>query len=463
MPDSSSFAERAIPASLPVSARTAGTPPLLVLELNEVNFEQVQYYIGQGRLPAFKSFLERHGYAQTTSEAEYEQLEPWIQWVTAHTGLTLKEHGVFRLGDIVNTDIPQIWERLEGLGHKVGAVSPMNAKYRLAHPAFFVPDPWTRTDLVGAPSLRRLYDAIAELVNENASSRPSARALLNLAIGSLLYSRPKNWIRYLGLVLSARSRPWARALFLDLLLSDVFVRSVRKTKPDFSTIFLNAAAHIQHHYMYSSPSYEGDVTNPDWYLPAGADPLFDVYKLYDDILGDIQESLPGARLMLATGLHQDPHGSLTFYWRLRSHDAFLRGLGLEFVRVEPRMSRDFLLVCRDDKEAETAAKLMNATRTSDGKALFDVDNRGSDLFVMLIRDEDIANDLIFTCGNRDMGPLKAHVAFVAIKNGQHNGVGYFADSNAALSDLQPSFPLAQLPDRMLAALGHGDQTMVARA
>lgn len=53
------------------------------------------------------------GCVLTESEKEYQHLEPWIQWVTAHIGMTFAEHGVFRLGDIVNRDIPQIWEQLE--------------------------------------------------------------------------------------------------------------------------------------------------------------------------------------------------------------------------------------------------------------------------------------------------------------------------------------------------------------
>ena len=103
---------------------------LIFLELNEVNFEFVRAYAGEGRLPTFANLIESHGFAVTESEQAYEQLEPWIQWVTAHTGKSFAEHGVFRLGDIVNHDLPQIWECFEQRGLRVGAVSPMNAKNR---------------------------------------------------------------------------------------------------------------------------------------------------------------------------------------------------------------------------------------------------------------------------------------------------------------------------------------------
>ncbi|HKR37855.1 MAG TPA: hypothetical protein VJT10_23640, partial [Steroidobacteraceae bacterium] len=101
---------------------------LLLLELNEVNFEFVEAYTRRGELPNFAALFQQHGFTRTTSETSYEQLEPWIQWVTAHTGKSLAEHSVFRLGDIASRDIPQIWELLEERGLKVGAISPMNAK-----------------------------------------------------------------------------------------------------------------------------------------------------------------------------------------------------------------------------------------------------------------------------------------------------------------------------------------------
>src|SRR6267378_5529889 len=121
------------------------TKPFYLIELNELNFEFVQRYTESGRLPNFNRLLKRCELGTTFSETVYENVEPWIQWVTAHTGKTFDEHRVFRLGGIIGTDLDQIWEVLERSGVKVGAVSPMNAENRLVAPAFFVPDPWTPT------------------------------------------------------------------------------------------------------------------------------------------------------------------------------------------------------------------------------------------------------------------------------------------------------------------------------
>ena len=164
----------------------AGDPKLILLELNEINFEMLAAYAKEGLLPTLGRLIEEHGFCETTSETEYEKLEPWIQWVTAHTGLSLDEHQVFRLGDIVEQDLDQIWERLErDYGIHTGAVSPMNAKNRSKAPAFFIPDPWTNTEVIAPQPAIRLFRAIRQLVNDNASGRMTLRSATNLAHAEL--------------------------------------------------------------------------------------------------------------------------------------------------------------------------------------------------------------------------------------------------------------------------------------
>ena len=119
----------------------------ILLGLNELNFDYIKFYINQGLLPNFKKILETQPTIETVSEKDYKLLEPWVQWVTIHSGKAYNEHKVFRLGDIVNhPGGSQLFEELENDGLLVGAVSPFNADNRLRNPAFFVPDPWTKTE-----------------------------------------------------------------------------------------------------------------------------------------------------------------------------------------------------------------------------------------------------------------------------------------------------------------------------
>lgn len=425
---------------------------LLFLEFNEVNFEDVRYYCERGRLPHLAAMIESHGWLETTSELAYEHLEPWIQWVTAHTGKTYAEHGVFRLGDIVQSDLSQIWESVEALGLRVGAMSPMNASNRMKNAAFFVPDPWTRTHVSGRKRLRRLHSAIAQAVNDNAKAKLTGKSVAYLLESMLAYVSPSRYPLYLRLARRSLDGPWRRAILLDVFLADVFMKEVARTGAQFATLFLNSAAHIQHHYLFSSQCYQGAQRNPPWYVTRGADPVLEVYEAYDGILGALRRAFPSARVMIATGLHQDPHGSVTYYWRLKKHDEFLRKIDVPFVEVEPRMSRDFLVKCADRDQAARADARLSQAVARDGTPLFEVDNRGSDLFVMLVYPHEIASGFEFRIGDETFTKLEDDVAFVALKNGQHNGIGYFLDSEEKFSRADAPIPLATIPERILNAL-----------
>jgi len=430
---------------------------LLLLEFNEVNLESVRYYAERRLLPNLHRLIENNGWATTTSEQRYEDVEPWIQWVTAHSGRSLEEHRVFRLGDIVQHELPQIWEFLEGRGLRVGALGPMNAANRLRDPAFFVPDFWTQTAISAPRALARLHAAVSQLVSDNAQARLTPGSMAALSTGLALYAAPRNYPLYASLVMTSGSRPWRRAILLDLLLNDVFVALVRDKSPHFATLFLNAGAHIQHHYLFSAQCYRGQNRNPEWYVAPGVDPVLEVYEAYDRILGSIRTKFPAARVMIATGLHQDPHGEGTYYWRLRRHAQFLDRIRVPFVRVEPRMSRDFLVVCRDTEQAVQAqARLAGAIANKDGLALFQVDNRGVDLFVTLTYPREISPGFEFTVGQETISGLDQDVVFVALKNGQHNGTGYFLDTGADFRARDTQFELRELPRIVAESLGVED-------
>jgi hypothetical protein len=70
-----------------------------------------------------KKLFEK-GITDTKSETEYENLEPWVQWPSVHTGKTYGEHKVFRLGDFINSTDEQFFEQVEKAGFCIGAVSP---------------------------------------------------------------------------------------------------------------------------------------------------------------------------------------------------------------------------------------------------------------------------------------------------------------------------------------------------
>lgn len=403
----------------------------VLLGLNELNFDYIKFYINQGLLPNFKKIFNIQKPIETVSEKEYRLLEPWVQWITVHTGQPFDKHKVFRLGDIVNNpQLSQIFEELENEGLSVGAVSPFNAENRLNNPSFFVPDPWTKTNPSGNWIVKALYKAVHQSVNDNANSKLNLKSIVSLGLGLLLYVPISRWFHYLKTVSKAK-KPGAKAVVLDSLLADVHLRLWKKHKPDFSNLFLNSGAHIQHHYLFNSKAYQGNLKNPEWYCPDGFDPLIQILSEYDYQIGKLLK-LKNVKIIIATGLHQQPHKHLTFYWRLKDHVKFAEMIGVKnFSEISPRMSRDFLIKFKGEADALKAEGLLNSFYTfKDNIKLFEVDNRGTSLFVELVYPNDIEdNDSIYSKeSNVKLERFKSYIAFVAIKNGEHNGIGYLTSN-----------------------------------
>lgn len=415
---------------------------VILVGLNELNFDYIKYYISKGKLPTFKSLFDQFGIVETTSESEYRLLEPWIQWVTVHTGKTYDEHQIFRLGDIVeHPELNQIFEELESKGKSVAAVSPFNASNKLKNAAFFVPDPWTKTQITGNNSIKAISNAIQDSVNNNANSKLSVSSMVSILFGFLRYVNPRRWPHYIKTVLN-KKMPGAKAVVLDSLLSDIFIQLWKKNTPDFSNLFLNSGAHIQHHYLFSSSAYQGDIKNPEWYCPKDYDPFIKILEEYDNTLKRIKNL--GVTIILATGLHQNPHKKLTYYWRLKDHEDFLTHIGItNYSSVTPRMSRDFLIEFDDKEKASLAQKKLESFQM-ENMNVFDVDNRGESLFVELVFPKDITKTSTISSSllNLDVNNFKKYVSFVAIKNGEHNGIGYLISTGKKISNER--IPLTQV-------------------
>jgi hypothetical protein len=400
---------------------------LILLELNEINFDVVEKYVAADatRFPSLKKLLAG-AQIRTSCEKQYEKLEPWIQWASVHTNKTYAEHGIFRLGDIVGSGVPQIFEQLEHAGYKVGAISAMNAENRLKNPSYFIPDPWTQTPTDSSWWSQSLAQAVSQAVNDNAQARITPKSALQVVLGLLRFARVGHYQKYLSLVAASRRKPWLKALVLDLLLHDVHWIMFNTKKPNFSTLFLNAGAHIQHHYFFNAEPLRKDSSNknPSWYVAEDQDPLADVLSLYDMIVGEYF-SRADTDLVLATGLAQKPYDRVKFYYRLNSHAQFLNGLGIKFSSVFPRMTRDFLIEFANEQQAQEAQDILASVRVGgDEVPLFgEIDNRGESLFVTLTYPQEITTSTLYRVGDRK-APLLSEVSFVAIKNGMHQEEGF---------------------------------------
>ncbi len=454
---------------------------LLVLEINEVNFDYLEYYADKGMLPTIQSLLQKHGYSKTISETRQGVLNPWVQWITAHTGMDYDKHGIRRLGDMEKKSYEQIWERVEKLGYSVGAFVAFNAKNNLKDPRFFLADPWSRTQRVLSRSGQWADDALKQITHDYANGRIAATSVLKLAGSVVRNLKLKHYKRLLSYTKGYLNKKWYRALVCDLLMFDIFSRAYKRSQPDFATVFINAAAHVQHHYMFSSEVYDGPLKNPEWYYK-GEDPLAEVYQLYDHLLGEVLETIDDdTRVIVMTGLSQEAHDRLSIYYRLKDHADFLDQLKVPYSDIQPLMTEDFILRFNTPEEATIGQQILESvvtkekhdiffTTTADdderknttSPAVFYVDNRGDGTLYIQLRPCGDKYPDNFTLYFANQGDEKAdktienfekQVDFVSIKNAGHNGTGYFIDTGCKKGELPAEFPLRAIPDHIAAIFG----------
>ena len=335
---------------------------LILIQLNEINFNYFKEYIFKNNYKNLKQ-LYNLKYYETYSEKEYKNLEPWIQWFSAVSGLEASEHKLFRLGDVNEKEIDQIYEVLERKGYKVGAISPMNVKNKLKDPAFFIPDPWTKTNSDNNFWNKKLFSAIKQTVNDNASSKISFKSFLILFVSFIRFFKLKNFFLYLKLILNSKFRPWNKSLFLDLFLHDIHLTFLKK-KINFSSIFFNAGAHIQHHYLFNM--VEKSTNDPSWYLNRKLNPAKELFDVYDKIISDYLKFYKN-NIIVATGLSQELSLKPIYYYRLKNHKSFFKKLGINFHDILPRMSRDFLMEFVDEESAKKAEKQIQSIEDHQGK------------------------------------------------------------------------------------------------
>ena len=87
---------------------------LLLVEINECDFDYFLYGSKKYNYPNIKKFFLNKREIDTFTNDKYEgfNLDPWVQWVSVHTGKLSKYHKIYRLGEKLNKSIDQIWDKL---------------------------------------------------------------------------------------------------------------------------------------------------------------------------------------------------------------------------------------------------------------------------------------------------------------------------------------------------------------
>lgn len=365
---------------------------MVVLEFNELTPMLMDKFIDQGELPNFKRLRKDSRCYITSAGEDPPFLEPWIQWVTVHTGLTYAEHGVFNLGDSPQAAGESVWDIASRAGQSVWICGSMNANYRPGILGWILPDPWSVHVRPNVQDLLPYFEFVRSQVLEytRTNQRLSATATFSFVLFML-----RHGLRFSTVVAIAsqlvRERfsnvRWRRAAILDLLQFDLFRHVYKRKQPSLATFFINSTAHLQHIYWRNmDPS-------PFIIKPTAADQkdyghaVLSGYKSMDRIVGETLKLVgDDAVVIFATALSQQPclkyegRNGKRFY-KPDNFTKLLGALGIDpnECSAEPVMSEQFHLRFRSSEAANSAAHLVGHAAVNDRPALsFRVE--GSNIF-----------------------------------------------------------------------------------
>jgi hypothetical protein len=369
----------------------ADAPSLILLELNELTPSLLFRFMREGDLPNFQRFYDESHVYTTDAEASGLDLNPWIQWVTVHSGLPPSDHGVFLLGEGGKLKAPGIADIVSAAGFCVWLCGSMNVRVRTPLNGAVLPDPWA-ADAKPFPEELESYSRfvrheVLEHTNPDRTLGFSDRLAFLRFMLTHGMSTSTAWAIARQLLRERRGRyGWKRVAILDRLQWDVFRYYYRRLQPHFATFFLNSVAHLQHtHWREFEPERFSLQSGPEERAEF-RDAVRFGYQENDRLVGRFLD-LAGRNttLVFCTALSQQPDlrweesGGKRFY---RPRDfarlAAFADLGVPY-RCAPVMSEEFWLEFESESDADKGERALRALGVN-GKTALRVDRRGKSIY-----------------------------------------------------------------------------------
>lgn len=415
---------------------------VIVLEMNEINGEVLSTMMADGRLPQFRELLKTHAVIETQADESYENLEPWIQWVTVHTGLAQSEHRAFNLTDGQHLNLVRVWDTLETQGIGCGVVSPMNSQRGGIERGFYIPDPWSAANDTFPPKLAPIYRFLSERVNTHNAGLDGASSPLRFVIESMRAGVALPVVRlavqYLRAKLVKKSK-WKLAAAFDRYIVELALALRRRFGTRYTSVFLNGVAHYQHHYWschnakhwaqrypkvftLRNPLVERNLRDDD-------DPIAYGMQAYDRIVGRVRRACPNSEIVIVTGLSQVPFqgyaGGRGYYlYRAYDHAAFLQRIGVRYRRAAPLMSRDLMIYFDSEEQRANAVRIFERTNIGGERLLDWTLEKDRRLFVKVGFSFAVEEGAAITTPMLPEGlPFAAWFQFVTFKTGHHDPRG----------------------------------------
>lgn len=441
---------------------------VILIELNELTVSLIERFMGEGRLPNFQRFY-RESLAFTTIAAERTpNLEPWIQWVTVHTGLDYAEHGLFHLNEGHRLVAKRIWDHVCETGRSAWVCGSMNVRTEPGFKGALLPDPWCTLVPPSPAELGPYFHFVQKSVLEYSNDRVPLSKADFIAFGAFLTRRGlslrtvKNVVEQLVSERSGHNR-WKRAAILDKLQFDIFSWYFRETDAALSTFFLNSTAHYQHSYWRNMDPEIFTVKPTKAEQAEYASAIRFGYEQMDGIVGRMLD-LAGrdVTLVFCTALSQQPclnyeaQGGATFY-RPRDFQSLARFAGISRAyAAAPVMTHQFNVDFATEDEARDAAAKLSALRVPAGQVM-SVEHEVTRVHTGCQLYGKVPDRTIMTKAGTDLSVrfFDLFYQMAAMKSGMHhpNGILWIRTLDREHATFEDPVPLATVSPTILSLLG----------
>ena len=347
------------------------TRSIVLLELNEVPDRVLDGFVERHPESTLARTLPRCR-RYSTYAADTCALSPWITWPTLHRGVNNERHGILHFGQdlsLADKEYPPIWQMLVENGIRTGVFGPLHSSPMPADAdryAFYLPDTFAHSTDAHPASLER-FQAF-NLAMARQSARNVSRSLDLPSLARFLLRAPALGLRFqtllaiAGQLLDERRERWKstrRRTFQPVVAFDLFMKQLRRERPEFSTVFTNHVASAMHRYWAALYPQDFDVLELDEEWQARFRGEIDFAMGWADRffarLAAFADRNPETIVMVASSMGQQAaHGQhLDTQLYLRDLERFMARVGLEPHEWErrPAMDPTVSLYVKGDKQA----------------------------------------------------------------------------------------------------------------
>lgn len=371
---------------------------LLQIELNEFDPAFLKDQAEKLNLENISKFLSfKHTHTLTNDEVEHQGLDPWVQWVNVHTGMPSDMHGIKRLGDTVNQQTPQIWETLAKSGKRWAVWGVMNAPMGdKVGATVFMPDPWSFDERAYPESLNFLL-SLPRYMARNYLETDKVEFAKRFMDFVRYYAPPSHWPTLMKFSTEVVKSTFSVGMtlhslttLLDYLGTLEFLRYRRRNPVDFSVIFLNHIAHLQHQFWNKN----GEL-HPE--MKFG----LEINNLIMGLLLDSREE--DEAVIILNGLKQEnvQGQGVCVYRQINPERTFKTLAATDKVSIEQCMTNDAHLKFDSENEALKAKNKLKNIRVGSKPLFFVEEISKKHIFVQISLEDKIEPNEQILVGNQE--------------------------------------------------------------